>query len=168
MDAYFDYIDGVVFMLAVLAAFFLTYNFKKQAAAGIRVVPLFFASFGASLVVSSMAAGHLFENIYRAAVRMFSGTFVFDFHFYSIILMGGMILTFGIYMLWQLQSFIRGNPIARKRFVMAALILSAVTMPVFLFRPIGILPTVACAIAISGIAFVHKRVKVAEMQATRG
>lgn len=168
MEAYFDYIDGVVLMLALLAAFLLTYRFKRQTAAGIRVVPLFLANFGASMVISSMAAGHLFENTYRAAVRMLSGSFVFNFHFYSIMLMGGVILAFGVYMLRELQSFIKGDPMARRRFVMAALVLSAVTMPVFLFRPIGILPAVACAIAITGIAFVHKRVKVGEMQATGG
>lgn len=164
MDSYFDYIDGVVFLSGLLGAFALTFRFKKQAAMSLRAVPLFFATFGASMVVSSMAVGHLFENSYRAGVRAVTGSFVFDFHFYSIILMGTQILAFGLYMLFQLHLFTRGDGAAKKRFILAALLLSAMTVPVFFFRPIGLLPAVACAISLSGFFFVQKPVRAKELQ----
>ncbi len=166
MDTYFVYIDGVVFISALIAAVVLTHKFKKRAAFGVRAVPLFFAAFGATMVVSSMAVGHLFENSYRAGVRMITGSFVFDFHFYSIILMGAMILSFGLYMLRQLQQFTLGDAAAKKRFILAALVLAAITFPVFFFRPIGLLPAIACAISLLGLSFAvkTKKVKVQEMQ----
>ena len=110
-----------------------------------------------------MAVDHLFKNSYRAAMRAISGSFVFDFHFYSIMLMGLVILSHGLYMLWQLRLLILGNREARQRFVIAAVVLSLITALVMLFRPIGFLPALACTISLAGLFFVVKPVKVVEL-----
>lgn len=164
MDNYFEYIDGVVFLSGLIGAFALVYRFKKRAVTGLRAVPLFFATLGASMVVSSMGVGHLFENSYRAGVRAISGSFVFDFHFCSLIFMGTVILALGLYMLLQLHLFTQGDGAAKKQFIIAAVVLSAITFPVFFFRPIGMLPTVACVISLSGLFFAQKPVRAKELQ----
>ena len=159
MESYLENIDTIALFAGLLGSVLFTFWLIKTATIGIRAVPLFLASFGSSVVVSSMAFGHLFENCYRAALRVVEGTFVFNFHFYSIILMGLVILSHGLYMLWQLRLITMGDPAAKKRFLLAAVVLSALTAPVFLLRPIGLLPTIACIISLSGLYFLVKPVR---------
>jgi hypothetical protein len=101
--------------------------------------------------------GHLSENIYQAVSGLLKGRFVYTYHFYSLILMGLVFLTLCCYMLGQIKVFCRGEQQGRRRFLKAALLLVVVSLPTFPITPLGIVPTIACAISLAAVPFAPKR-----------
>ncbi len=144
--------------LSVLVATLFFARFKKQAILPVRKIPLFLVLFGAANVASYMC-GHLGEVIFRAIERAMAGTFVYDYKFYSLILMGVVFLGMALYMMMLVKEWLTGYTIAKKVFVKTALVLIVLSAPTFPFTPIGLLPTLSCIISLIALPFVIRVVE---------
>lgn len=161
MEQIFMYIDFIMLALAVILALVYTIKTVQQATAPLRKIPLFFVVFGASAIVAFMF-GHLFEIGTRAVQRVIEGNFVYDYRFYSLMLMGTVFITIGIYMLSQIKAWSLGDHQGKRNFLKAVFVLILLSAPTFPFTPIGLLPTTGCMISLAGLPFAVKRIKVEE------
>ncbi|GAB4034943.1 hypothetical protein GCM10028774_22970 [Spirosoma jeollabukense] len=134
----------------------------RKAKAPLRKLPAFFAVFGATSIATFMGAGHLLEISYHALERLIDKTFVYDFRFYSLILMGVVLLSLGVYMIGQIGAWFRGVSGSRRRIIGVALVIVAVSLPTVIFSPIGYMPSIACAITLLAMPFVMKRHRVSQ------
>lgn len=121
-----------------------------------------FVVFGASAIVAFMF-GHLFENGTRAIQRVIEGNFVYDYRFYSLMLMGTVFISIGIYMLSQIKAWSLGDSQGKRNFLRAVFVIILLSAPTFPFTPIGLLPTIGCLISLAGLPFAVKRIKIAEV-----
>jgi hypothetical protein len=158
MEQFFLYIDAVVLGLCLAISSVLTIKMAGKAILPVRKLPLFFVFLGSSLVFSAMC-GHLFENSMRAIMLAIEGNFVFGYPLYSRILMGITFLSISGYMLHQTTMWLQGDKFAKTNLIKAALCLTLLSAPIVLFRPIGILPTIACLISMSALPFTVKQAK---------
>lgn len=153
-DFFAKYIDLTVLGLGFAGT--LLFTLRLARGTRFRRFPLFFVVYGAMLVSIAMVA-HIFENSYHAVERVIAGTFVYDFRFYSRILMGVVFLAITLYMLRQLVIWGTGDRRGMVNFIKAALVLVVLSLPTGLLTPIGYVPTIACAISLAGIPFAVKR-----------
>jgi hypothetical protein len=158
MEQLFAYIDAIVLGLCLTLSSVFTFKMARKALMPVRKLPLFFVFLGSSLVFSAMC-GHLFENSVRALMLAIQGDFVFGYPLYSRILMGVTFLSISGYMLHQTNRWLLGDRFAKTNLIKAAICLTLLTAPIVLFRPIGILPTIACIISMSALPFTVKRSK---------
>jgi hypothetical protein len=158
MEQFFAYIDAIVMGLCLALSSVFTFKMARKALIPVRKLPLFFVFFGSSLVFSAMC-GHLFENSVRSIILAIEGNFVFGYPLYSRILMGITFLSISGYMLHQTTMWLQGDRYARTNLIKAAICLTLLSAPIVLFRPIGILPTIACLISMSALPFTVKQPK---------
>ncbi len=155
-DFFANYIDLTVLGLVFLAT--LVYTLRLAPGTGFRRFPLFFVVYGAMLVCIAMCA-HIFENSYHAIEGAIAGTFVYDFRFYSRILMGVVFLAMSLHMLGQIKVWGTGDRRGMIQFIKTAAALSLLSFPTYFLVPIGLVPTLACAISLAGMPFAMKRRK---------
>ncbi|MBD0256261.1 MAG: hypothetical protein ICV83_11130 [Cytophagales bacterium] len=153
-DFFAHYIDLTVLILGFIGT--LLFTLRLARGTRFRRFPLFFVVYGAMLVSIAMVA-HIFENSYHAAERVIAGTFVYDFRFYSRILMGVVFLAITLYMLRQLKIWGTGDRSGMVNFIKAALVLVVLSLPTAFLTPIGVVPTIACAISLASMPFAVKR-----------
>ncbi|CAN5357146.1 hypothetical protein BH09BAC4_BH09BAC4_20350 [soil metagenome] len=151
------YIDVTVLALCFVFTLINTVRMVRKATASVRKVPAFFAVFGATSIATFIGAGHLFEISYHALERLIDKTFVYDFRFYSLILMGVVLLSLGVYMIGQIGAWFRGVPGSQRRIIGVALVIVAVSLPTVVFTPIGYAPPLACVITLLAMPFVIKQ-----------
>ena len=99
---------------------------------------------------------HNFEILYRAVVAGIEGKFTYSFRFYSLMLMGILVLWLSITFLKQSVRFYVWDNISKKSLLKTAGIIALVTVPTIPFTPIGSLPIMACFINLIASAFVQK------------
>lgn len=153
------YIDFIILVLAVILALAYTIKTLKESTATLRKIPLFFVLFGASAIVAFMF-GHLLEIGTRAIQRLVEGDFTYDFRFYSLMLMGVVFISIGIYMLSQIRAWSLGDSQGKRNFLKAAFAITLLSAPTFPLTPIGLVPTISCLISLAGLPFAVKRIKV--------
>src|SRR5918993_177021 len=96
MNQFFQYwVDGVAMALSLLLAIVFTIRYKKKALKPLRAVPLFFLLFGPLVIIVHMGF-HNFEILYRAVLAGMEGKFTYTFRFYSLMLMGVLVLWLSI------------------------------------------------------------------------
>lgn len=154
------YIDLAVLVLCFVFTVLTSLRYLRTARLPLRLVPAFFALFGATAVATFIGAGHLFEISYHAFERLAAGTFKFDFRFYALIQMGLVILALSGYMVGQIGAWFRGEVGAQRNAVRVALVLMAFTLPTVAFTPIGAVPTIGCVISLLTFPFVVKKRRV--------
>lgn len=94
--------------------------------------------------------------MYRAIQQVLTNTFVYDFKFYSLNLMSIVFIGISIHMLLQAREWVSGNFNAKKSFTKATFALILLSAPALTFTSIGILPVMACVIALIVQPFVIK------------
>ena len=156
MDILLTYIDQVVLGLGLSLTVVNTIRFVRRAAIPVRRVPALLAIFGPTANATLMGAGHLLENCYRAAEKLYAGTYIFDFRQYSLFLMGSVLLFLSLYTLRQLADWFNREPGSQRKAVWSTLAIIAVSAPTFAFTPIGILPTLVSVISLLALPFVRK------------
>ncbi len=149
-----EYIDLTVMVLVFLAT--LVYTLRLAPGTRFRRFPLFFVVYGAMLVCIAMCA-HIFENGYHAVEGAIAGTFVYNFTFYGRILMGVVFLALSLHMLAQIRVWGMGDRSGMVNFIKSAAALSLLSFPTFFLVPIGLVPTLACALSLAGMPFAVKR-----------
>jgi hypothetical protein len=89
--------------------------------------------------------------------RVVAGKFVYDFRFYSLILMGMVLLTLSVYLLRYITDFLKGVPDSRPNIVRTMLFIVAASAPAGFLTPIALMPTMGCAISMLALPFVVKK-----------
>ncbi|UFH54293.1 hypothetical protein [Spirosoma sp. KNUC1025] len=154
---YLNHIDQIVLTLCVVFTLVNTARLVRRATVRVRKIPAYFVVFGATSIATFMGGGHLFEISYRAIERAMTGTFVYDYRFYSLILMGMVLLTLSIRMLNEISDWFRGVSGSQRKAFLTALIIVAVSAPTGVFTPIGYVPAIACAISLPFFPFVIRK-----------
>jgi hypothetical protein len=150
------YIDGIILAISIVFAYIYTLKITRHAALHLRKIALFFVLLGIFAIIMNMV-GHLSEIAFRAIQRVIAGNFVYDFHFYSLLLMGAVFLSIGLYMLGEVKKLCMGNTEAKMKFIKAAIVMSLISAPTFPFTPIGLLPTLACILSLVALRFALKQ-----------
>lgn len=157
MNTYFHYIDQVVLALCFVFTLVNTHRMVRRATVSLRRVPAYFAVFGATAIATFLGFGHLFEISYHAVERVVAGTFAFDFRFYSLLLMGMLLLTLSVQMLNAIGAWFQGTGQEWRKVIKVALLIVAVSAPAIVFSPIAAVPSIGCGITLLAMPFVMKR-----------
>lgn len=157
MNEFFDkYADLTALALTLNIPLLLTIYLKTKARRRIRFVPVYFFVFGPSGILSFIFF-HLFENCYRAVVSATAGHFVYNFHFYSLILFGLIVAGLGaIHLKACFDKCFRVYKANRSYLYTIALILF-ITAPLIPITPIAAVPSICCAISLLAFPFVCRK-----------
>jgi hypothetical protein len=159
MEKFFEsYIDITAIITALVIALIFKIISLRNPNTKIWALPAFFTLFGPAIVIVFMSA-HLSENIYRAINAAMNGTFVYDFRYYSILLLGTLIVASGVMYLNAAKQYISRRTSAKKVLFYIALIV-VVTAPLIPIVSIAAVPSIACAISLAGLPFVHRGKKI--------
>jgi hypothetical protein len=152
------YIDLMALAFTVVMPFVVTIQLKRKAGKKLRAVPVYFFVFGPSGILTFMFF-HLFENIYRAITAYISGSFQYNFKFYSLLLLGVVVAYLGIQFIIACHNkCLEGNSANRPYFSQILLIL-LFTLPLIPIIPIAAVPLICCIISLLAFAFVRRSVK---------
>lgn len=159
MEKFFEsYIDITAVITALVIALIFKIISLRNPNTQIWAVPAFFTLFGPAIIIVFMSA-HLSENIYRAINGINNGTFIYDFKYYSLMLLGTLLVVAGVLYLTAAKQYIAGQTSAKKVLVYIALIV-VLTAPLIPIVGIAAVPSIACAISLVGLPFVHRRKKI--------
>lgn len=159
MNFLWNYIDFIVLGLCFVFTIINTVRMVRSATVSVRKIPAFFLIFGATSIASFMGFGHLFEISFHAGEKIAAGTFVFDFRFYSLILMGLVLLSLSRRMLQNIGDWLGGKENSPKTIIKTTALIVALSAPTGVFTPIGYVPTIACAISMVCLPFTLKKRK---------
>ncbi|MBD0259190.1 MAG: hypothetical protein ICV83_26020 [Cytophagales bacterium] len=100
---------------------------------------------------------HEFAIGISAFVRWQQGLFVYDFRFYSLMLLGAVFIGLGGYLLAQLGALSRGVATARRSIRRACLLQMGCSLPLFPLNPIGLMPALASLGVLAVLFFASRR-----------
>ncbi len=148
-------IDALMLAVSLLGTLlFCRFLYRHPDFAG-RKGPLFAMVFFAMTPFVNLWA-HEFAIGIPAFLRWQQGLFVYDFRFYSLMLLGAVFIGLGGYLLAQLGALSRGVPTARRAIRRACLLQIGCSLPLFPLNPIGLMPTLA-SLGVLGILFFATR-----------
>ncbi len=147
--------DVIALSLAIILSITLTFLALKRSGDALRGSAVFFLFLGPAVIGFNMAM-HTLQVLYGAVEAITNGTFTYDFRFYSLLLIGSVLIYRSVSMLkqgWAKCMFRLQNMTAVYKNVIVVSIISASTIP---FTPIGALPVLACIITLISLRFAHK------------
>jgi hypothetical protein len=100
---------------------------------------------------------HQFAIGISAFVRWRQGLFVYDFRFYSLMLLGAVFIGLGGYLLAQLGELSRGVATARRSICRVCLLQMLCSLPLFPLNPIGLMPVLASLGVLAVLFFASRR-----------
>ena len=157
MNQFFAYwVDGAAMVLSLALAITFTLRYKRKALRPLRALPLFFLLFGPIVIIVHMGF-HNFEILYRAVLAGINGKFTYSFRFYSLMLMGILVMWVSITFLRQSIGVYVWGAVAKKSLLKTAGLIALVTLPTIPLTPIGSLPLMACLINLVAASFVMKK-----------
>ena len=154
MNEFFDkYADLTALALTLILPLGLTIYLKTKAQKKIRVLAVYFFVFG-PLGILSFIFFHLFENSYRAIVAAINGSFVYNFHFYALILLGFVVGYLGALYLKACYDKCLIGPKQNRSYFYKVLLLLLVTAPLIPITPIAAVPGICCLVSVLAFPFV--------------
>jgi hypothetical protein len=144
---------AIVSSIAISIVFLL--KIKTKTIRPIRSYVLFFVVFGPVVIAVHMSM-HIIEISYHAITNAFTGTFKYNFRFYSLQLMGALILYLSIRFLGTWHSYLITNT-NKKQVLKIAGWIALISIPTIPLTPIGSLPAMACVISLVASIWVHKK-----------
>jgi hypothetical protein len=100
---------------------------------------------------------HEFAIGISAFVRWQQGLFVYDFRFYSLMLLGAVFIGLGGYLLAQLGELSRGVVTAYRSIRRVCLLQMLCSLPLFPLNPIGLMPALASLGVLTVLFFASRR-----------
>ncbi len=100
---------------------------------------------------------HEFAIGISAFVRWQQGLFVYDFRFYSLMLLGAVFIGLGGYLLAQLGELSRGVATAPRSIRRVCLLQMLCSLPLFPLNPIGLMPVLASLGVLTVLFFATRR-----------
>ena len=157
MKEFFErYADLTALLFTVLAPVAAAIFVKKKSKKKVRALPAYFLFFGPLGIMAFMFL-HLAENTYRALSEAVAGTFVYDFRFYALIMLGIVLGGAGTALLnASIQKCFEknaANSIVLKRMLLVAVI-STPLIPIIV---LGYVPLILSAISLLAMPFVNRK-----------
>lgn len=156
MNKFFNqYADLTALCLTFLLPALFVWAVKRMAGKKVSAIPAWFLFFGPSGVMVFIFF-HLFENSYRAIEGLIAGTFVYNFKFYSLILLGLVVGLSGYYFLRTcLEKCLQDQPANRSVFK-AILLVVVICAPLIPITPISWAPIFCCGFSLIGLPFTRR------------
>ena len=151
--------DISAMLLSVILSVVYTIKLTKSAKGSFRPLALFFLIFGPMAIGVHMAAHQLLVN-YLAVGRMFKGSFVYDFRFYALNLMGILLAILSFNLLRYCLDYYNGEAAMRAKWLTTCGWIALVAAPTIPFTFIGSLPLQAIIINLIASRFVRRKEKV--------
>jgi uncharacterized protein with PQ loop repeat len=105
---------------------------------------------------------HLIAVSTFAIIRMGAGVFQYDMKFYALMQFGVLLLLINGYLLNCINQISRGNWEVYRQVVTACVLQCAITLPLFPFNPIGLLPVITSVLLVARLAFAKRGRKAAK------
>jgi len=156
MNKFFaEYADFTAVILAFSLPLFFTIFVKLKTRKTTRAMAVYLLLFG-PIGILSFIFFHLFENSYRAIVAAIAGTFVYDFHFYSLMLMGVVIAVVAYFSLVAcLCKCLYGA--GNKNIFLSMVLMVVICAPLLPVTPISAVPLICSVISFGGIFSVRRK-----------
>lgn len=149
------YIDAIMLAVSLLGTvLFCRFLYRHPHFTG-RKAPLFAMVFFAMNPFVNLWA-HEFAIAIPAFLRWQKGLFVYDFRFYSLMLLGAVFIGLGGCLLAQLGALSRGVATARPAIRRVCLLQIGCSLPLFPLNPIGLMPTLA-SLGVLAVLFLATR-----------
>ena len=150
------YADLTALILTFLLPRIFTVWIKRKTGKQTRAIAVWLLVFG-PLGILIFIFFHLFENSYRAITGALNGSFIYNFHFYSIILMGVVMAAVAGYFLRAcVHKCLRQN--FRNRVIFFYMLLcGSCFRSVVTDTPLSAIPLICCLFSLSGLAFVKRK-----------
>lgn len=162
MNKFFaEYTDLTALAITLFLPLLLTIFIKRKTGRRARAVAVYFSLFGPAGILAFISL-HLFENSYHAVEHAVQGTFKYDFHFYSIILLGAVIAVTGGSLLRACWQKCTGNSHSNHKIFLCIALILLVCVPLFPITPISAAPVFCCIISLPAIFFVRRRMEQTE------
>ena len=148
--------DGLLFVTSLLTSvaycYFLfrhpAFNFKK----GLAFVLVFLAQY--ALLNMSV---HLIAVTNVALLKARAGTFEYDLRFYTLIQFGVLLFFINLYLLRGIKQITRGNWTNYRNLQIACGLQILITLPLFPFNPISLLPAIVSVLLLSLVGWAYRR-----------
>jgi hypothetical protein len=146
-------IDLIALVASAIVAIILATTTIRKSVFPLRAVPAFFMFFGPAVIFVHMVfhTGNISYNTFQG-IQL--GTFTYNFRFYSLMLMGLVLIYSSATLLQRIKNFLVGGSYASV--LKAMLMIFVVSAPTIPFTPIGSLPVIACIITLVAMPFVRK------------
>lgn len=155
-----EFISKYIDLLALTASFlipvFITIRLKQRADRQLRAIPLYLLMFGPSGILAFIFC-HLFENTWRAVAAVISGSFHYDFRFYSLILLGVVVASLGVKLYSACRAKCLHESYPNKQYFVAVLLVLLFTTPLIPIITIALVPLICCGISLAGFPFVRRK-----------
>jgi hypothetical protein len=139
------FIDSSLVVLAFGAGWLLTYNWYLNRLTSIKRLPLFLVSTAALWSLFNWLT-HIIAVLVVNFNRMLADTFVYTFHFYSMILMGITFTALSAYQLSRIRLLSKGKHGVHDQLVLVSWSIILLSLPIFPLNPIGLLPVLSSSI----------------------
>ncbi len=150
------FVDVLMLAVSLLGTvLFCRFLFRHPHFTG-RKAPLFAMVFFAMNPFVNLWA-HEFAIGFAAFLRWQRGLFVYDFRFYSLMLLGAVFIGLGGYLLAQLGALSRSVATARRSIRRACLLQIGCSLPLFPLNPIGLMPALASLGVLAVLFFAFRR-----------
>ena len=156
MDKFFEqYADFTAVILAFSLPLFFTIFIKLKTRKATRAMAVYLLLFG-PLGILSFIFFHLLENSYRAIMAAIAGTFTYDFHFYSLMLMGFVIAAAAsFFLVASLRKCLYG--LSNKNILLSIALIVMICAPLLPITPISAVPLVCCVVTLGGVFSVRRK-----------
>ena len=149
-------VDSSLFGLAVIAAWFIGNRFYRTRKACIKKMPLLLMVFMAMWCSLNMV-GHLVAVLWVNIQRMQQGAFSYNLHFYNLLLMGIVFLSLSLLQLSRIKLLCQGKYYMRQQLTVFCLTLAVISLPLFPFNPIALLPVISSLTILITVAATKKQ-----------
>ncbi|MBC5992492.1 hypothetical protein [Pontibacter cellulosilyticus] len=149
-------IDSSLIVLSILGAWLFSNYLFRTRETNIKRLPLLLMLFG-GLWTASNWLGHLIAVSIVNIKVMLAGSFVYTYHFYSLMMMGAAFLTFSLFQLGAITRVTRGQIGAKKQLRNVSWLIILLSAPIFPLNPIGLLPVISSVLILVTMAVVRKQ-----------
>ncbi|MBC5772611.1 hypothetical protein H8S95_00920 [Pontibacter sp. KCTC 32443] len=150
-------VDSGLILLALIGGWFYSDFLYRTRETAFKRLPLFLMVFAGFWCLFNWL-GHTIAVLIFNIKTMQVGTFVYSYHFYSLLLMGIAFAIFSGYQLNQIRLLSRGEKVYRQLKQVSFLIM-ALSLPIFPLNPIGLLPVISSILILVTAAATRKQWK---------
>jgi len=159
MNKFFsDYVDLTAMIITVLIPLVLMLAIKRKTGNQARATAIYFLLFGPVGILTFMFF-HLFENSYHAIEHAMAGDFKYDFHFYSLMLMGAVLACIAGFLTRACWKKCMGQLYNNRSIFLYMSLVALICLPLFPISAISNVPVFCCIISLPGVFFVRRKVK---------
>lgn len=149
-------IDSSLIVLAIAAGWMLTRYWYRNRYTSIKKLPLFLLNMAALWCLFNWLA-HTIAVLIVNTERMLSGTFVYTFHFYSMILMGITFTALTAFQLSRIRLLSRGKYYVHSQLTLVSWSIILLSLPIFPLNPIGLLPVLSSSVILITLAITKRQ-----------